>query len=268
MSRFFHHRGIEFHHQVIGEGRPLVFCHGLTGDLEHPRQLLSQPPPGWQLIVWDCRFHGLTRPDDPSDELNFQTFADDLAALLGYLQIGSAVIGGVSMGAGLAARFAADHADRTEALLLVRPAWTDQPHPPNLVLIEQIGEKLREMDGAELIRRFEADPMLVPEAARSSEAAESLRQQCLKPQARERSLRLRAMPASAPLRPDDLRRLTMPALVIANQNDGIHPMSIAQWWASALGRNASLVEVPSKSLDLQAHESATRRHVWRFLGGQ
>ena len=267
MSRFFQRDGVQFHYQVIGAGRPFVVCHGLTGDLEHPKQLLAELPPGWQLVVWDCRFHGLTHPDSSFDELSFETFANDLAALMDHLRITSAVVGGVSMGAGVAARLAVDHPNRTELLVLVRPAWTDQPHPPNLLLIEEIGEKLREMDGAEVIRRLESEPSFLPAAAQSAEAAESLRQQCIKPRASERSLRLRALPASAPVRRADLSRLTMPALVIANQNDAIHPMSTAQWWASTLGRHATLLEVPSKSLDLNAHELAIRQHVRRFLEG-
>ena len=62
-----------------------------------------------------------------------------------------------------------------------------------------------------------------------------------------------------------LPKLTMPTIVIGNENDGVHPMATAQWWATALSRNAKPLEVPSKTLDLAAHEAATRKHVWGFL---
>jgi pimeloyl-ACP methyl ester carboxylesterase len=265
MSTFFHHRGVEFHYQLTGQGRPFAFCHGLTGDIENPKQLMGEVPPGWQLVVWDCRFHGLTHPDSTSGELSFETFGKDLAALLNHLGIASAVVGGVSMGAGVAARFAADHPGRTEGLVLVRPAWTDGTHPPNLLILEEIGIRLGEMDGAEVLRRYKADNSFIP-SAKPAEAAESIIVQCQKPQARERSLRLRAMPASAPIRREEVSRLTMPALVIGNQADGIHPFAIAQWWKDQLGPNATLVEVPPKSLDLKIHEAAIRQHIVQFLG--
>ncbi len=266
MSRFFRHDGLDFHYRTLGTGdRSVVFCHGLTGDVEHPQRVLREPPPGWRLVLFDCRFHGLTGPDRESDDLSFHTLAGDLRALMDHLGINSAVMGGISMGAGITARYAASHPERAEALALVRPAWTDQPHPPNLLVIEQLGDRLREMDGPEVLRRFQADPNFIPAAAGSAAAAETLRQQCIKPDVRERSLRLRAIPASVPLRREELSRLTMPALVIGNENDGTHPMPLARWWAEMLGERATFREVPSKAPDLEAHEAATRRHVWDFI---
>src|SRR5688572_1804730 len=91
-NSFFQHAGVQFHYQLIGRGRPFVFCHGLSGDIEHPKQLIKEAPPGWQMIVWDSRFHGLTTPDSASRDLSFELFASDLAALMDHLKIASAVI--------------------------------------------------------------------------------------------------------------------------------------------------------------------------------
>ncbi len=73
--------GIRFYYEVSGDGPPLVFCHGLTGNLEQPKQLLGEFP-GFRLIVWDARGHGETQPAGPAEHFNFDTFARDLAALL------------------------------------------------------------------------------------------------------------------------------------------------------------------------------------------
>ena len=41
---FLEHDGIRFYYEVSGSGPALVFCHGLTGDLEQPKELLGEFP--------------------------------------------------------------------------------------------------------------------------------------------------------------------------------------------------------------------------------
>ena len=263
-DRYFHHQGIDFHYQLLGHGPPVVFCHGLTADLEQAKQTLEDLD-GYRLLVWSCRWHGLTRPDCAPQMLSFGTFADDPAALLDHLGIERAVIGGLSMGAGVAAGFAANHPQRTAALMLVRPAWTDHPRPHNLIVLEQIADRLDQMPADELLRRFQADPGIIPAAREEPAFAATVQGQCLAPQARQRAARLRAMVGSCPLRPAEIARLSMPSLIIGNELDPIHPMQTAQWWAAALGHNALLRQVPPKSLDLAAHQRAVCREISCFL---
>lgn len=264
MSFSFPHQGIAIRYEIIGSGQPLVFCHGLGGDLAQPKRLAGEVP-GWQTIVWDCRFHGETGPDSETEELNFEIMAGDLEALLDHLRIESAVIGGISMGAGVAVRFAAAHPRRARALILIRPAWTDSPHPPNLALLEQIGKWLEVLEPMDALRRLQNDEQFIAIVRQSADCAESLRQQCRNARARERSLRLRAMPASVPVGCEQHHHLTQPVLVIGNEPDPMHPMSIAEWWASALGGAAALRQVPSKAHDALGHERAIRQHIEEFL---
>jgi hypothetical protein len=42
-------------------------------------------------------------------------------------------------------------------------------------------------------------------------------------------------------------------------------MQTARWWATALGSNATFRQVPSKSLDLPAHQRAVGREIRQFL---
>src|SRR5262245_29135793 len=124
----FRHDGLEFHYRETGGGLPFVFQHGLGADLNQPF-CLFQPPPGFRLIAFDCRAHGLTTPLGTENKINIATFADDLAALLDHLSIAAAVVGGISMGAALALDFALRFRGRVLGLVLSRPAWLDQPHP-------------------------------------------------------------------------------------------------------------------------------------------
>lgn len=75
-----------------------------------------------EIIRVDCRGHGAS--DKPAGPYSVERFADDLGELLQQVGWDEAVIGGCSMGGCVAQAFAARHASRTRALLLVdTTAW-------------------------------------------------------------------------------------------------------------------------------------------------
>jgi pimeloyl-ACP methyl ester carboxylesterase len=102
---FFEHEGIQFHYEISGQGPTVALCHGLTGDLSQPKQLINQLP-GYRLLFWDCRGHGATEPVARAENFGFVSFAKDLDALLSDLGIERVVVGGISMGAAVATRYA------------------------------------------------------------------------------------------------------------------------------------------------------------------
>jgi len=72
--------------------------------------------------------------------------ADDADAVITHAGVCRAVVGGVSMGAGIALNFGLRHPDKTAALVLSRPAWLNESVPGNLAvypkiaaLVEQLG---------------------------------------------------------------------------------------------------------------------------------
>ena len=101
---FFKHNGLNFHYLDSGSGAPFFFQHGLSGDVNQPFGLFK-PPPGIRLIAFDCRAHGDTRPLGDIRKISIAAFADDLLALMDYLQIQCAIVGGISMGAAVAQNF-------------------------------------------------------------------------------------------------------------------------------------------------------------------
>src|SRR5262249_57034897 len=86
-----------------------------------------------RLLCLDARGHGQTQPLGDPSALTFDVFADDLVALLDCLGIGQAIIGGISMGAGVALNIAVRYPERVAGLVLSRPAWLDGPMPPENV---------------------------------------------------------------------------------------------------------------------------------------
>lgn len=80
MSSFVHD-GITFAFREAGAGAPFVFQHGLGGDVNQIADTFT-PPPGICLLTLDCRGHGATASLGDEARLNFNTFADDVIALL------------------------------------------------------------------------------------------------------------------------------------------------------------------------------------------
>jgi pimeloyl-ACP methyl ester carboxylesterase len=261
---FFEHDGIRFHYELRGKGPVLVFCHGLTGNLQQPAQLIGSLP-GHRLLLWDARGHGETSPVGPAEKFNFASFAEDLAALMDRLEIPSAVVGGISMGAGVSTRFAIQYPHRVRGLVLVRPAWLDQRLPKGLQVFPTVARYLEQFGPEEGCKAFEASAEYRVMRDQSPEAAAALRDQFFADKAVERRARLERMPHDAPITDwREIRSLHMPALIIGNEPDWVHPLAYAVMWTEKLPRGR-FVQVPAKSIDFDRHASAFRTHLAEFL---
>jgi len=261
---FIEHDGIRFHYEIAGEGPALVFCHGLTGELNQPKQLLGSLP-GYRRLVWDARGHGATSPVGPADKFTFAQFADDLAVLMDRLGIQSAIVGGISMGAAVATRSAIQYPQRVRGLVLVRPAWLEQPLPEGLRVYPKAAACLERFGVEEGRKSVEAMPEFQRMREQSPESAMALLDQLSAPGAIERRARLDRIPQDAPIRDwREVQGLRMPALVVGNEPDWVHPLSYAVTWAERLplGR---FVQVPPKSVDFERHATAFRSHLAEFL---
>src|ERR687898_3628188 len=194
--------GLAFHYLDEGapSGRPFVFQHGLGGDASQPAGIFP-PPSGVRLLSLDCRGHGGTLPLGPADKLSFSSFADDVAALMDHLGLQRAVVGGISMGAGVALNLALRYPQRVVGLVLSRPAWLDSPRPENLKAYPMIARLLRE-HGAKLGRiHFEGTEEYAELERAAPGAGRSLVfSQFGRPRAREFAAGPQAVAGDAPLR--------------------------------------------------------------------
>lgn len=267
----FHHQDIDFWYAEKGAGDPedrrrltFVFQHGLGGDRRQPMELYEFRE-GVHLIAMDSRGHGKTQPLGDPDLLRFDTFADDIVALLDSLGIAEFAAGGISMGAGIALNLALRYPARVVGLLLVRPAWLAQPCPPNLDCMVEVGQWIRDYGPDEGRSRFLSSPLYLRLQQEAPYTAGSLLAQFDEPRAADAWPRLLRLPADAPNRdPDAWRTVAVPTLVLANHADLTHPYDYAETLAAAIP-HANLVEVPSKAVDQAAHIAAARTHIDEFL---
>ena len=254
-----------FYRDSDGHGLPFVFQHGMGGDVEQPFSLF-QPPPGIRLLAFDCRAHGQTQPLGDPANIQIAQFSTDLAAFLNYLKIEQVIVGGISMGAALALRFALDYPQRVLGLVLSRPAWLDSPQPAaHQALYRLIAQLLTEYGAEEGAARFTQTDLYRRMTQVSPDAASSLLKQFHAPLACERAVRLRQIPAESP-HPDPAawRGIGVPTLVLANRQDPIHPFAYGQRLSQVIP-GADFRSITAKSVSKAQHEADVQRHIEQFL---
>lgn len=100
--------GTKLHVKDAGNGRPAVLIHGwpLSGDM-FEYQTLALIEAGYRVITYDRR--GFGQSSHPASGYDYDTFADDLAAVLEALDLNGVTLVGFSMGGGEVARYLGRH---------------------------------------------------------------------------------------------------------------------------------------------------------------
>ena len=102
--------GTEIYYKDWGQGQPIVFSHGwpLSAD-DWDNQMLFFQSKGFRVIAHDRRGHG--RSTQTSDGHDMDHYADDLAALTAHLDLKDAVHVGHSTGGGEVVHYIARHGE-------------------------------------------------------------------------------------------------------------------------------------------------------------
>jgi pimeloyl-ACP methyl ester carboxylesterase len=264
MPLLFSHEGLNFHYQDTGFGTPFFFQHGLGGDVNQPFGLF-RPPDGIRLIGFDARGHGQTRPLGPPEKISIASSADDLLALMDHLQLPQAIVGGISMGAAISLNFTLRFPERMLVLILSRPAWLDRPFPQNVAIFSQIARLIREHGAKQGKEVFHQSLVYQTLRVEFPDTANSLSAQFDHPRAEETVVKLERIPNDAPVDTlEKLSRIRVPALVLANKRDPIHPFEFGEILAKAIPA-AEFRELTPKSISLERHEAEVQTFLTEFL---
>ncbi len=143
---------------------------------------------------------------------------------------GPIAVGGVSIGAAVATRWALENPARVVAILAVLPPWTGASDTaPAALSARHTAARLRRdgLDATAAAMRASSPPWLADELARSWR-----RQWPLLPDAMDEAAGYPG-PTTA-----DLSRLSAPMGVVGASDDPIHPIEVAREWASCAPRAA------------------------------
>jgi len=141
--------GTQIHFRDWGPGRPIVFAApwGLCSDWwDIP--VINFSTKGWRCVTFDRRGHG--RSDDPCHGYDFDTLADDIAAVMDRLDLKNVVLVGHSLGGAEAVRYLTRHqGQRVSHAVLIAPTTpfqmktNDNPSGRPREVIEKAIESLK-----------------------------------------------------------------------------------------------------------------------------
>lgn len=123
------HDGIELSGAEAGDpgGEPIVLLHGYSDSWRSYLPLMRELPPTLRLVALSLRGHGdSAKPEGP---YGTEPMARDVAAAMDQLGIARATAVGHSMGSLVAQRFAQEHAQRVNRLVLIGAFVTLKGNP-------------------------------------------------------------------------------------------------------------------------------------------
>ncbi len=135
--------GLSYYYQVLGTGEPLLVLHGGLGQFEMFGPMLADLSRHRQVIGVDLHGHGRTSLGDR--EISLIDMGDDMAAIVKQLGYGQVDVFGYSLGGGVGFRFAAQHPGMVRRLVMVSAGFAqDGFYPEMLPQQAQVGAAMAE----------------------------------------------------------------------------------------------------------------------------
>jgi pimeloyl-ACP methyl ester carboxylesterase len=145
-SHFADLNGQHIYYRVQGAGKPLLLLHGGI-DPDSFGSNLAELAKGRQVVAVHLQAHG--RTPDTDRPLRSETMGDDVAALIGHLNLGKADVMGYSLGSGVALQTAIRHPDVVDRLVLVSSAMRqDGFYPEGVAAFNQLEANAAAFGGA------------------------------------------------------------------------------------------------------------------------
>ncbi len=242
--------GLKIHARDEGNpnGPVLLLVHGSNASLQTWEPWVKQLGGEYRIISIDLPGHGLTGAN-PTRDYHYASFVTVVDKLMTALEIPKFAIAGNSMGGGVAWHYALKHPDRVTAMGLIdaagAPRWEATTTP--------IGFRLARMPVARDIMRYVTPRAVIASSLKDSVSKKEIVTDAmidrywdllLFPGNRQATidrfaLRHNVEPASKLT----LAAIRTPTLVMWGQEDGLIPVSSAQWFASAI-KDSKLVIYP------------------------
>lgn len=274
MNAFTTHDGTELYFKDWGSGRPVVFSHGwpLSSDAWES-QMIYLCQHGFRCIAHDRRGHG--RSSQPWEGNNMDTYADDLAELINYLDLDDAILVGHSTGGGEVARYIGRHgtARVAKAVLMgsVTPIMMKTPSNTEGVPMEKFDE-IRAGVTADRSQFFKDLTIPFYGANRKGHNVSEGTREAYWFMAMQGGLwnELECIKAFSETDfHDDLKKFDIPTLIIHGDDDQIVPIATTAMYTAKLIKNATLKVYPGGPHGLAVtHKDELNKDLLAFIKGE
>lgn len=271
MSTILTKDGTKLYYKDWGSGPAVVFSHGwpLNADAWE-NQMVYLAARGYRCIAHDRRGHG--RSDQPWLGNNMETYADDLAELIGYLDLSSMTLVGHSTGGGEVARYIGRHGcQRVSGVVLVgsvTPLMLKTDNNP-IGLPISVFDDIRSEVGADRSQFFKnlTAPFYGanrPDAEVSQGIRDAFWLQGMQGGLKNQLDSIKAFAETDFT--DDLKAFDIPTLLIHGDDDQIVPITASAIAATKLIKNASLKIYPGAPHGLaDTHKDQLNGDLLAFL---
>ena len=263
--------GTKLYYKDWGTGRPVVMMHGwpLSSDTFDDLSMVLADN-GFRAISYDRR--GFGRSHQPWEGYDYDTLADDLAAVLAHTKATDATLLGFSMGGGEVARYLSRHgaANVKQAILIASIVpymlkTEDNPNGTPQAMFDKIGAAIKD-DRAKFWAGFFKDFYGAGPASSpvSNEVIEWSRDQSMHASLKA-TLGCAKSFGTTDLRPD-LKAFTVPTLIIHGTDDKTVPIDASARAAAAGIAGSTLIEYDGGPHGLLAsHKQRLIADVLKFV---
>jgi 3-oxoadipate enol-lactonase len=220
---------VRIYYEAHGSGTPLVLAYGIGGNVEMWDVNRDALAARHRLILWEPRGHARSdSPEDPA-KYSFERWVFDLKAVLDHLRIRKAHVGGLSLGAGIATRFALRFPARVRSLVVTNSSSTvGLPLSVENLVMRARSIEITLTKGMDAMAEYAmaANPNLSERLALDPGARPEFYEEYRRLSPIGYANSLRALIAMDHIT-DQLRRLRMPVLLIgADRDPSLEPMKV------------------------------------------
>ncbi len=263
---------IDLHYEDHGTGRPVVLIHGwpLSGaswEKQVPALLLA----GHRVITYDRR--GFGRSSQPTAGYDYNTFAADLDALMSRLDLTDVVLAGFSMGGGEVARYLGKYGSKRVSAAVFMGAVPpylrkadDNPGGVDGGVFDGIQQALRK-DRPAFLAKFFQDFYNVDVLGGTRMSDDALRASWNVAVAASAVATVECVTTWGTDFRDDLRKITIPTLVLHGDADRIVPLPVSGARMSEFVPHSRLVTIPGAPHGFTwTHAEEANRELLHFIG--
>ncbi len=248
----------------------LVLLHGSNSSLHTWEPWVARLKGNTRIVSFDLPAHGLTGPD-PNNDYSTAASVRVVTAVANRLGLSRFVLAGNSMGGGIAARFAVTHPERLTGLILVDAGGQPPTGPRDIPLAFRIAETpvIRDLVAGITPRWLVANGLSGAVSIKSvmTDAAIDRYWELLRYPGNRTATLQRFAQGYGSVAAAELKRVTVPTLILWGREDRFIPVTSAAWYGRNLPNARTVIYDGVGHLPMEETPDRSAADVRAFMAG-